>query len=130
MADVTEKEAREMLDKLKMQAATGKGVLTPGDFDGLEVTGVKGKKYRWINNKTHNVDRKSTQGWELCKDPNVKGGVLVNGVHKNGDLVLAEMSEELHKEIQRKHQEKIRSRERYNDEEFQEEARRLKVKTF
>lgn len=128
--EINEKEAKELLEIAKIKALVGKGEMTERDIDGLEVKGKDGKKYRWLNAKTMNVDRKAIEGWEICKDAEVKGGVFQNGVHKNGDLILAEISQEKFNEKSRKNRDKAKRLEQSIQENFHEEGRKLGVKTY
>lgn len=129
--ELDQKEAKERLDELKRKALVGKGEMTMRDLDGLEVGNPKpGKKYRWINAKGMNVDRQGIKGWEICKDADVKAGILANGTHKNGDLVLAEMSEEQFKKLAAKSKDRAERMERAIESGFHEEGRKLGLKTF
>lgn len=128
--EVNEKEAKEVLDKIKREALAGKGELTERDLDGLEVKGKNGKRYRWINAKGMNVDRKAIEGWKVCTDPDVKGGMFQNGVHKNGDLILAELPEEDFQKKAAKNRERQKRLEKAVQEDFHEQGRKLQVETF
>ena len=128
--EISQKEAKEMLDEAKRKALVGKGEMTERDIDGLEVKGKDGKKYRWINAKTMNVDRKAIEGWEVCKDAEVKGGIFQNGVHKNGDLILAEISQEEFQKKANKNREKAKRLEQSIQENFHNEGRKLGVETY
>ena len=70
--EVNEKEAKEILEKVKREALVGKGEMTERDLDGLEVKGKDGKHYRWLNSKGMNVDKKTIEGYKICSDPEVK----------------------------------------------------------
>lgn len=129
--ELSQKEAKERLDELKRKALVGKGEMTMRDLDGLEVQNPKpGKRYRWINGKGMNVDRQGIKGWEVSKDPDIKAGVLQNGTHKNGDLVLAEMSEEQYQKLASKSKERAERMQRATEAEFHEQGRKLGLKTF
>lgn len=124
-------EAKERLEELKKKALVNKGEMTMRDIDGLEVmNGKNGKRYRWLNNKSSNVDRQGIKGWEVCKDVEVKAGILTNGIHKNGDLVLAEMSEEQFQKLAARSKEKAKRYERAMEEGFHEQGRKMGLKTF
>jgi hypothetical protein len=128
--EMSQKEAKDRLDELKRKALVGKGEMTERDLDGLEVKGKDGKHYRWLNNKAANVDRKSLEGWEICHDKDVKGGLLQGDVHKNGDLVLAEISEEEFQKKATKNRERRERLQKSSNEGFHDQGRRLKVETF
>jgi len=128
--EVNEKEAKEILEKVKREALVGKGEMTERDLDGLEVKGKDGKHYRWLNSKGMNVDKKTIEGYKICSDPEVKGGLFQNGTHKNGDLILAEISEEEFQKKVQKNRERSRRMERAVQEDFHEQGKKMKVETF
>lgn len=129
--EVNEKEAKEILEKVKRESLVGKGEMTMRDLDGLEVSGGKaGKHYRWINSKGMNVDRKTVEGYKVCTDPEVKAGIFNAGTHKNGDLVLAEISQEEFEKKSAKNKERLKRMQGSIQDEFHEQGRKLKVETF
>lgn len=131
MADVNEKEAKEILDKVKREALVGRGEMTEKDLDGLEVSGKrKDKHYRWINAKGMNVDKRAIEGYKVCSDPDVRAGLFQNGIHKNGDLILAEIPEDDYQKKLAKNKERLRQRERATQESFHEQGRKMNVETF
>ncbi len=129
--EITPKEAKEVLERIKDEQASGKGEMRPTNFDGLEVRDPKtDKEYRWANMKSANVDRKNTQGWEICKDPSVKAGFFRDGTHKNGDLILMEMPKELAEKRRKEIEDRGRSYERIAQQDFHEMGKRMNVETF
>ena len=128
--DVKAVDAKEILDNIKRKELVNKGEMTERDVDGLEVfEGELGKHYRWINAKTVNINNREIEGYRICTNLKVKAGIIENGAHKNGDLILAEISEDEYQKKLARIKEKGQRLEKTRADEFHELGARLRVKT-